>query len=232
MLNLDCALSWSSRRARNDPGSFHWHVRPPGSSWMPGQTPGPGHYEIPHDLHHVPKFHHTIQSRSVVCTRTISSNIEYRGRRSFPSCRPMAIGIREKLKYYICDDTPGPSMPHPKTLPEPPIHIGKWFSAELTPDNVPGPGQYDPVVKTAPRLVVQMNRAEYRDSIWKPVVGVPGPGAYDPFPGPGRPRRWAVKLRNANPYPVVQLKRTAIKAPLSSLQKEPIQQAIDCVEVM
>jgi hypothetical protein len=218
MLPLSWYLSQNAHKTRQPSDGFQWFTVAPGANWMPAQTPGPGHYEVPRDSVYVPIRYHTIQDRPPTNYRTISSNIDYPTDRVFPTLRPLTIGIRQKLEYFQFDDTPAPALPQPSPLPAGGLGIGCRLNRSVLDAEIPPPGRYDPNRKSRPVSVVQMNRGTARGDIWSSTVDSPAPGTYDPSPPLEKPKHWTVRLRKVKPIPVIQLNRTLQRADWQSDQ--------------
>jgi hypothetical protein len=203
---LSWYLSINSRKTREPAESFQWFPVAPGSSWMPGQTPGPGFYPVPSDSVYAINRFHRIQERPETQYSTLSSNIGFSEHRVFPALRPVTFGVRKELQYFKLEDTPSPNMPQPPTLPAQPVVIGNRLRKSL-PDPGPGPGCYNPIVRTRPLLVLRMSRERARGNVFATTVSSPGPGTYDPEPPLDPPKRWTVRLMKVKPLPVIQLRR-------------------------
>ncbi|KAK8866254.1 hypothetical protein M9Y10_009213 [Tritrichomonas musculus] len=185
-------------------------------------TPGPGFYNIPTSSFDKNNHSHSIQSRTKIDQPSDAATLSFYDvnyKSVLPQRMPTSIGKskREDIFGYGCSKssniiskTPGPSMPQPETLPSNPIKIGvkpKQFDKE----NIsPGPASYNPQSSEPTKNVFSMKNSHSKRevSIFTPTSDVPGPGSYDPTPPLQRPKRWASRLKNIKPIPVIQLKRT------------------------
>lgn len=169
-------------------------------------TPGPGTYN-PISVTFNPNGGHFIQERRPAKDLSETSGLDFHYVPSFRPTRTTTIGQRGQLKFYESPDTPGPALPQETILPPIEIKIGQRREGKICDENIPGPGQYVPqeVTKTIP---LKLESRPKRPNLWGKLPENPGPGAYDVGVPVEPPKRWASRLRNCKPMPVMQLKRT------------------------
>lgn len=185
-------------------------------------TPGPGFYNVPISSFDKTRHSHSIQNRTKIDQQSDAAAINFYDV-NYESVMPQRLATsisrskREDIFGYgssktsnSLSKTPGPSMPQPETLPSNPIKIGVKLKQSNYESISPGPASYNPKNSESIQNVVSMKNSHSKRevSIFSPVSDVPGPGSYDPTPPLQRPKRWASRLKNIKPIPVIQLKRT------------------------
>lgn len=176
------APKWSIVTSRHDP-------RPT------DPTPGPGHYQINSSIGNK-KSGPLIGEKPEIDYRTVTSEIDFRTRKTFPEIRPMTIGTRSRLQYG-----------HQSEEPREPVYMMAssftnpyWRGARITervperaPDPTPSPSRYSPInpmLKITP--VFSLPRG--RDLDIPRIDDSPGPGTYDLSAPVKTYTRWSERL--------------------------------------
>lgn len=156
------------------------------------QVPGPGSY-VQEEI--VTKRSGTMSVfRPDRNFQTATSNIDFGTIERFPQQKPVTIGKRDELKYYVPSQIPEPVYVIPKGL----LH-DKWKTCRIservpdrTPDQIPSPSRYDPIHPTiVGSMAHTLPRAKDREDL---VNDMPGPGSYQLTAPVKTYTRWSERL--------------------------------------
>ena len=142
----------------------------------PDKVPGPGTYD-PRDGNPRRLQPEIRSSRKDQNAATLTSNIDYIDRRTFPETRQMKIGEKTNFDVFSVIDSPGPNYVPSSEVDMQRSHVIASRHIPKPPEVTPGPGAYTPKpLKRAPMIVLGP-KPRYD---WMEGEDTPGPGHYDP----------------------------------------------------